>query len=143
MRHDLASGAWVEMRPVQDLKVRDREVYEAPLQFEVDITPDGKPDFSDRKFSLKLPVAQRRSLLCRLLTGWSYDLVRPTWAGGIENEESFSEIPLEDWDEIEELLRPYVARINLKPDPKGGRSATTTGSNGSSTTTARGHSRQA
>lgn len=143
MRHDLASGAWVEMRPIQDLKVRDREVYEAPLNFEVDITADGKPDMSGRKFSLKLPVAQRRSLLCRLLTSWSYDLPRPTWAGGIENEDSFSELPLDDSDEIENLLKPYIAKINLKPDPKGSRSATTTGSNGSSTTTVRGPSRPA
>ena len=140
MRHELTSGAWVEMRPIQSIVVRDREVYEAPLQFEVGIGADNKPDFSDRKFSLALPVAQKRSLLCRVLTGWSYDLVRPTWAGGIENEDSFSEIPLDDYDEIEELIRPWIDKINKKPDPKGSRSVTTTASNGSSTTTGRGRS---
>ena len=143
MRHDLTSGAWVEMRPVQDLKVRHREVYELPLQFEIGFGDDGKPDLSGRKFSVGTPVAQRRALLCRLLTAWSYDLERPAWAGGIEHEESFSEIPLDDWDEIEDLLKPYLAKIKTKPDPKGSRSATTTASNGSSTTTARGSSRQA
>jgi hypothetical protein len=143
MRHDLESGAWVELRPVQDLKVRDREVYEAPLlDFEVTVGADGKPDYSGRKFSLKAPQAQRRALLCRLMTAWSYDMARPSWAGGIENEESFSELPLADWDDIEALLKPYIAAIQNKPDPKGSRSATTTASNGSSTTTAKGRSRQ-
>lgn len=144
MRHDLASGAWVDLRPVQDLKVRDREVYEAPLyDFEVGIGADGQPDMGGRKFSLRTPQAQKRALLCRLLTGWSYDLARPVWAGGIENEDSITELPLEDWDEIQNLLAPYIAKINLKPDPKGGRPVTTSASNGSSTTTARGNSRPA
>lgn len=142
MRHDLPSGAWIEMRPVQDLKVRDREVYEAPLQFEIGMTDEGKPDLSGRKFSLALPVAQRRSLLCRLLTAWSYDLPLPRWAGGIENEDSFSELPLADWDAIEDLLQPYIGKIKVRPDPKGSPSATSTGSNGSSTTTGRASSRR-
>jgi hypothetical protein len=144
MRHDLKSGAWVEMRPVQDLKVRDREVYEAPLlDFEVSIGANGKPDMSGRKFSLKVPQAQKRALLCRLLTAWSFELPRPSWAGGIENEESFSELALGDYDEITTLLDPYITKISQKPDPKGSRRATTTASNGSSTTTGRDSSRPA
>jgi hypothetical protein len=143
VRNTLASGAWVDMRPVQDLKVRDREVYEAPLDFEVGFTPDGKPDFEGRKFSRSIIRGQRRALFCRLATAWSYELPRPFWAGGIENEESFVELPLEDWDEIDRLLDPYIVKINGKPDPKDSQSATTTGSNGSSTTTARGRSRPA
>jgi hypothetical protein len=142
MRHDLTSGAWVEMRPLGDLKVRDREVYEAPLlDFEIGMGDDGKPDLGGRKFSLKMPEAQRRALLCRLLTGWSYALTRPTWAGGIENEESLSELPLDDWDEIAVLLQPYIRKVTEKPDPKGARSATTTGSSISSTTKGRANSR--
>ena len=141
MRHDLTSGQWVDMRPVQDLKVRDQEVYEAPLtDFEIGFGEDGKPDLGERKFSMKIPKLQRRALLCRLLTAWSFDLPRPMWEGGIENEESFSELPLEDWQEIEALLEPYVEKIKLKPDPKGSRSGTSTGSSTSSTTTARANS---
>jgi hypothetical protein len=144
MRHELSSGAWVDLRPAADLKVRDREVYEAPLyDFEVTLGPDGRPDFTDRKFSMKVPRAQRKALLCRLITGWSYDLPVPSWAGGIENEDSFSELPIGDADELDALLAPYLAVIQHKPDPKGGRSATTTASNGSSTTTAKGRSRPA
>jgi hypothetical protein len=131
------------MRPVSDLKVRDREVYEAPLtDFEVGFRADGKPDFSAKKMNIGAPKEQRRALLCRLLTAWSYELPRPSWAGGIENEESLHELPLDDWDEISRLLDPYIAKISGKPDPKGGRSATTTASNGSSTTTGRGPSRR-
>src|ERR1700691_3576688 len=132
------------MRPVTDLKVRDREAYEAPLtDFEVSVGADGKMDMGGRKFSLKVPKAQRRALLCRLLTAWSYELPRPLWEGGIENEESLAEVPLDDWDEIHALLEPYVEKIQNRPDPKGARSGTTTASNGSSTTRAQGRSRQA
>jgi hypothetical protein len=143
VRHDLESGAWVELRPVQDLKVRDRDVYEAPMRdLDVGIGADGKPDRSGVKFNLRTPELQRRALLCRLLTGWSYEMPRPMWAGGIENEDSLSEVPLDDWGEIEKLLAPYVTKIQNRPDPKGSRSPTTTASNGSSTTTAKGPSRQ-
>ncbi len=144
MRHELPSGAWIDLRPVTDLKVRDREVYEAPLMdFEVGMGPDGKPDMGGHTFSLKIPKVQRKALLCRLMTGWSYEWARPAWAGGIENEESFAELPLDDWDEIEALLAPYIAKIAVRPNPKGGRSATSTSSSTSSTTTGRDSSRPA
>ena len=141
MRYELESGAWIDLRPVQDLKSRDRDVWDdahdQAMGISATVAEDGHLDIQ------RLPVTPsrlsrlpRRALLCRLLNSWSYDgLPLPRWAGGIENEESLAEIPLEDDDEIQALLDPYVEKIRARPDPKGRRGATTTKSgNGSSAT---------
>lgn len=143
MRHDLESGAWIDLRPVQDLKSRDRDVWDDAHDQAMGITAtvsDGAIDIQ------RVPVTPsmlhrmpRHALLCRLLNGWSYDLPLPRWAGGIENEESLAELPLDDEDEIGALLEPYVARVLARPDPKGRHGATTTKSgSGSSATRPRG-----
>lgn len=139
MEHTLPSGATISLRPVQDLKSRDRDVWDDAQAQAMGISASYGADdvtISDVKVApATLHRLPRRALLCRLLTGWSYELPRPAWAGGIENEESFAELPLDDEDAIYELLEPYVVKVGQKPDPKGRRGATTTKSSSSSKAT--------
>lgn len=128
MQHAMPSGATVDLRPVSDLKYRDEQVYNAPMRMNVQVSADGRLDVA-AAYSQGLADQQRQALLCRLLTGWSYDMPRPVWVGGVENEDSFLDLPLDDWHELRALAEPYIARIGAKPDPK---EAITSASNGSS-----------
>lgn len=147
MRHELASGAWVDLRPVQDLKSRDRDVWDDAHDQAMGVSASiANMEIDVREIAVspaRLARLPRRALLARLLTAWSYEeLPRPRWAGGIENEESLAEVPLDDMDEITALLEPYVARIQARPDPKGRRGATGTKSSSASKATPAHDSRQ-
>lgn len=131
MKTELASGAWVEHRPIQDLKAKDKDAVSLSVKMAIPITEEGEIDRSQGLLmSGSMQLAARNAVLARVITGWSYEWPVPYFeAAEVHNEESIDEIPIDDFNEIEELLSPYLAKLRQRPDPKG---ATTSASNGSS-----------
>lgn len=131
MRTDLESGAWVEHRPIQDLKAKDKDAVSMSVKMAIPLTEDGELDRSQGlAFSGSMELAARNAAIARVITGWSYDWPVPYFeAGEVHGAQLIDEIPLDDWNEIEELITPYLAKLRKKPDPKKG---TTSGSSGSS-----------
>ncbi len=141
MQHTLESGETIDLRPVKGpngLKAKDKDAYEAAIKLYVEFDDKGMPDMSGIPFSMSLTKLQRNALLARLLLGWSLKdddgnpLPLPAWNGeqdSIDNEASLGEIDIDSWNEIEEILEPYIAKVARKPDPKG---TTTASSNGTS-----------
>lgn len=135
MRTTLKSGAWVEHRPIQDLKRKDKRQlseFKRP-NIQGAITPDGKVDMDALLAGMDVLsyVADGQDFCwALLLTGWSYDLPLPAVADGeLINAASIGELPLDDADELEALFEPYQDKLSRQPDPKG---TTTSASNGSS-----------
>jgi hypothetical protein len=138
-RHELSSGNWIELRPIQTLKQRDKDVYDGAIKLYVDFDDEGKPDMSRMPLSMSIQKVRRNALFARLVVAWSFTaddditpLPVPRWISddaGVENEDSIGDLPIDDGDEIWELMAPYITKCDRKPDPKG---TTTDGSNGTS-----------
>lgn len=138
MRTTLTSGAWVEHRPIQDLKRKDKQLlagFKRP-NLQGALTPDGKVDMDAVLAGMDVLsyVADGEDFCWALvLTAWSYDLPLPAvHEGELLNGASIGELPLEDGEELEALFAPYQDKLRRQPDPKGAQSATTSNSNGSS-----------
>jgi hypothetical protein len=131
VKTELASGAWVEHRPIQDLKAKDKDAVSLSVKMVIPLTEDGELDRSQgMAFSGAMQLAARNACIARVITGWSYEWPVPQFeAGEVTWTESIGEIPLDDMNEIEQLLEPYLAKLRQRPDPKKG---ITSGSNGSS-----------
>src|SRR5689334_10775346 len=97
----------------------------------IPITEDGEFDRSQgMAFTGAMQLAARNAVIARVITGWSYGTPVPYFeAGEVCNAESIDEIPLDDFNEIEELIAPYLAKLRQRADPKRG---ITSASNGSS-----------
>lgn len=135
MRTTLTSGAWVEHRPIQDLKRKDKQLlagFKRP-NLQGALTPDGKVDMAAVLAGMDVMsyVADGEDFCWALvLTAWSYDLPLPAvHEGELLNAASIGELPLEDGEELEALFAPYQDKLRRQPDPKG---TTTSASNGSS-----------
>lgn len=141
MKTIFESGAWVEHRPIQDLKAKDKDAVSLSVKMVIPLTEDGELDRSQgMAFSGAMQLAARNAVLARVVTAWSYDWPVPHYeAGEVHGAELIDEIPIDDFNELEELLAPYLAKLRQKPDPKG---ATTSASNGSSRASAAHNSRR-
>jgi hypothetical protein len=125
MHVDFASGNWVDIVPIQGLKAKHRDAFEGAPKIYLKFDAEGKPDLSDMPLSLTMSKLQRNGLLSTLIMDWSFSddngskLPVPYWDGTeIRSNESFGEIPLDDMDEIEDLVGPYMAKVQRRPDPK-------------------------
>lgn len=136
MKKDFASGHWIDITPIQALKAKHRDAFEGAPKIYLQFDDEGNPDLSDMPLSMSLTKLQRNGLLATLIYDWSFTatddagnptgvkLPVPSWDGTeIRDNESFGEIPLDDMDELEDLLKPYLDKVQRKPDPK----TTTTG----------------
>ena len=134
MKTTLESGAWVEHRPIQDLKAKDKDAVSLSVKMAIPVTEDGEIDRSQGLLMTgAMQLAARNAVLARVITGWSYEAPVPQFeASEVHNADSIDEIPIDDFNEIEELLAPYLAKLRQKPNPKAQTAATTTSSNGSS-----------
>jgi hypothetical protein len=135
VRHELTSGAWVEVRPIQDLKAKDKFAVSAAIKMLIPVTDDGE---LDTKAGLSLGGAmQTRSIaavIARCVTAWSFTtedgapLPKPVYEyEQITHEDSIDELPLDDFNEIEELLNPYLRKLRQRPNPKGATTSTSSG----------------
>ena len=130
MRKTFASGAWVDHRPLQDLKAKDKDAVSESARMALPVTEEGKVDLSRGvTMSGVMQTAARNACIARLVTAWSYDLPVPKWENHeIRDEDSIGELPLDDIWELEELIAPALAKLRKRPDPK----ATTTTSSSTS-----------
>jgi hypothetical protein len=130
MHVDLMSGHSIDITPLSGLKAKHRDAYEGAPKIYMKFDDDGNPDLSDMPLSMSLAKLQRNALLATLISAWTFTddngaaLPVPKWADNeIANDWAFGEIPLDDFNEIEDLLKSYLAKVTRKPDPK----ETTTG----------------
>lgn len=142
MRTTLTSGAWIEHVPVQDLKSGHSRKLAAHTKLSVPpgaLSDDGKVDMDALMAGVdmfKFSAAKQDALWALLISKWSYDLPVPDLVEDeIENAGSLDELPLDDYEEIGQVLAPHAEKLARRPDPKG---ATTSASNGSSPARARG-----
>lgn len=130
MRTTLTTGAEIEHRPIQDLKAKDKDAVSTSVKMAIPLDDDGEFDRSQGMvFSGAMGLAARNAVIARVITSWPYGPVPHYEAGEVHGAELIDEIPLDDFNEIEELIAPYLAKLRQKPNPKG---ATTSGSSGSS-----------
>ena len=143
MRTELESGAWVEHRPLGDLKGKDKDALTRVIRYSLPAGIDLEhPDLAALASGMPMQeftLRQRDATWAQVITAWSFTAgdgtplpVPHVQDSDIADVESFGEIPLDDFEEIEALLAPYLAKLQRRPDPKGSQSATTSASNGSS-----------
>jgi hypothetical protein len=125
------SGAWVEHRPVQDLKAKDKDAVSSAVKMAIPLTDEGEFDRSQGMvFSGAMQLAARNAVIARVITSWSFGTPVPVYeAGEVHGADAIDEIPLDDFNELEDLIAPYLAKLRQRPSPKG---ATTSASNGPS-----------
>jgi hypothetical protein len=129
MRTELASGAWVEHRSIDDLKMKDHDAVSRAVKMAMPMTAEGEIDLSGGvSLGGDLQINRRNAAIARIVTAWSYDFPVPVIENKeIRGEESIGEIPIDDGLELAQLLEPYMAKLGRRPDPKG---TTTSSSNG-------------
>lgn len=136
MRHDLPSGAWLEIKPVQDLKGKDADRYRRAVRMMLPRTTEGDLDV---KLGVALGIdtreVKRDAAIACFVTAWSYlgdddaPLPVPELAdSAVTSRESVGDYPLDDARAIDDIIRPYLTKLD-PPDPK---ETTTSSSNGRS-----------
>jgi hypothetical protein len=133
MRTTFTSGAWVEHVPIQDLKGKHKRNLERVGRPQP-VFRDGELDREATMSGLDIlswQAAKRDAAWAMVVDGWSYDLPVPELGddGQVTDLDSFGELPLDDFGELEALMVPFEEKLARKPDPKG---VTTSSSNGSS-----------
>ena len=125
MRHDLESGAWVEMTPLQELRGKDRDRFEKAVRFGLPLTEDGELDVM-RGVAERIDTRQvrRNAAMGCFITAWSFEkdgepLPVPGLddLGRVARPEVIGDYPIDDEDGIEALIAPYLAKLR-RPDPK-------------------------
>lgn len=148
MRHILTSGQWIEVLPIQGLRAKHKDAAESAIKLYVAFDDKGQPDLSNMPLTMTIPKAQLHVIMAMCITSWSFELVtvdnesgeesvqgllpKPQWqaegpTGTILYEDSFGEIGIDDWAELEDFFGPYMEKVRRRPDPKG---TTTASSNG-------------
>lgn len=135
MRVDLPSGHFIDIAPVSGLKAKHKDAFEGAPKLYIQFKEDGTPDLSNMPVSMSISKLQQYALLATLVSDWSFTaddgvtkLPIPRWTGdSIESVESFGEIPIDDANDIEDLLQPYLAKVRRKPDPTRTTTASSTG----------------
>jgi hypothetical protein len=135
LRTELASGAWVEHRPLTDLKFRDKDTLGLVMAGNLPggVEPGQDPKTVSPLMHARMNRIARDATWALVLTDWSFDLPLPVVADGeLINAASIGDLDPDDGIELVGLFAPFVAKLLRQPDPKGGRTATSSSSNGSS-----------
>ena len=141
VRHDLTSGAWVEVRPIGELKRNDKIAVQR-LQFEGIPMNDGDIDWhagalmpgGAGAINVRFGENRRNTAIALVVTAWSFDGIEVPQVrdGCLIGGDGIGELPLDDYDELEALIDPYIEKLTKAPDPKAPAAATTSSSNGRS-----------
>jgi hypothetical protein len=130
LKTTLASGAEIEHRPIQDLKAKDKDAVSASVKMAIPLNEEGELDRSNGlMMGGAMQLAARNAVISRVITAWPYGPVPHYEAGEVHGAELIDEIPLDDFNEIEALIDPYLKKLRQKPSPK---ASTTSASSGSS-----------
>ena len=119
MRTTLESGAEIEHRPIQDLVAKDKDAVSLSVKMAIPITEEGDIDRSKGLLmSGSMQLAARNAVIARVITKWPYGPVPHFEAGEVHGAELIDEIPIDDFNEIEELIAPYLAKLRQRANPK-------------------------
>ena len=135
MRTTFASGAWVEHLPIGELKGKHKRNLDKVGKPVPVFTPGGDFDQAATMSGIDVmswQAAKRDAAWAMVIEKWSFGLPLPQFdaaSGEVTGADAFGELPIDDFEELEELLAPFEDKLNRRPDPKG---ATTSSSNGSS-----------
>jgi hypothetical protein len=137
MRTTLDSGAWIGHVPVQELKGGHKRKLDRagkPQLAPGSVDESGNVDIGVIVAGMDIAswsAAKKDALWALLIDDWSYEAPVPVLEadGTVTGADAFDEIPLADYEEIEQLFEPYAAKLNRRPDPK---HSITSASNGSS-----------
>ena len=140
MRHELTSGAWVEVRPIQDLKRKDKvavarmRYYQVPLDDELSLDQAAvMATIGAGGFNERWRANTASAVAALVITGWSFDAPLVAIEGGqFANEDSLDELGIDDSNELDAILAPYAEKLTAVPDPKAQAAETTSSSNGRS-----------
>lgn len=142
MRHTFESGQWIDVLPIQALRAKHKDAVDAAVKMYVAFDEKGQPDLSSMPITMSVAKAQRNVLMSILISAWSFNssmtdpdtgepvpgteipLPVPVWhadgaQGLIEGEDSFGEIEIDDFNELELFFAPYLEKLRRRPDPKG------------------------
>ena len=124
MKTTFESGAWVEHRLIQDMVAKDKDAVSLSVKMAIPITEDGEIDRSQGLLmSGAMQLAARNAVIARVITAWSYVAPVPYFeAQEVHDAESIDGIPIDDFNELEALIAPYLDKLRQRPNPK----ATTT-----------------
>lgn len=157
MRHTLKSGNWIEILPIQALKAKHRDRTDGAVKLYVQFDSEGNPDLSNMPLSMTLNTVRRNALMAQIITAWSFVLADyddegnvkegsaaslpvPYWNGDTQEivyEASYGEIDIDDMADLEDILAPYMEKLQRRPNPK-----ETTTESSSGTSKGRAHSRR-
>lgn len=100
---------WAEIRPVSDLRARDKKAVTRAIT--VDVGDDGVSHVS-----VGIADDMRDALLVRLITAWSYELPLP-----VADPASLDELPVAAYDALIEATKEHYRLVDFKKRPgKGG-----------------------
>lgn len=139
MRHDFPSGAWAELRPIADLRGKDKRLFEDARFTGYVRDSDGDVDVEVTLATLGLGgrrdlygVNIRAAACALVITSWSFDVPRPVidpQSRQVSGAQALDEdLGLDDLNELESVLLPYQLALSRRPDPKAPAAATTTSS---------------
>jgi hypothetical protein len=139
VKHTFGTGEWVELIPLDALRIKHKKRLLAVTNSIVPVSADGEFDRaavlsrhgSWQGYTALHSSTQFAALVALTVTAWSWDVPVPQITdGALIHAESIDEVPLE----LEDLLSPYLTRLTRDPDPK---EVTTSSSNGVSPARAR------
>lgn len=161
MRHTLSDGVtWIDVLPLAAIKAKHKDAVDAAIKLYVAFDDKGQPDLSNMPITMSIAKAQRNVLMAVCILRWSVTTVDmnedgepiegteralevPVWhadgaQGFIEHEDSFGELDIDIFNELEDYFAPYMEKVRRRPDPKG----TTTASSNATSKAKESHSRK-
>lgn len=130
MKLELPSGNWIELRGPEQLNAGDRTAMHAAVTLPMDASRLESGSVGMMNVSLGMVEAQNYAVLARVIFAWSYPMCLPREDASEGYEDSLKQIPLDDWDVIEEAVAGHMAKLRGS-GPKGKKTATAS-SNGTS-----------
>ena len=113
MRHDLESGAWIEITPLQDLKGKDRDRFDKVIRFALPLTEAGDLD-AIRTVAERLDMREvrRDAAMACFITAWSFETApgEPLPELALAEFYSFHRMDAKVF-EIVKRVRPTTARL--------------------------------
>lgn len=123
MRHTFESGEWVDLLPIQDLKVKHRDKLIETANYGAALNDDGEVDRAaiaatpggPARYWLRYQRRRRDITVALVVQAWSYPVPVPevTPDGELINADSVGETDAE----LVHLIEPYLDKLSRDPDP--------------------------
>lgn len=101
---------WVDLRAVSTLRAGDRKAVDRSKVYTM--SADGQPIV---EYSAADATDRDNALLARIIVAWSYsELPKDPLPVPVADPSSLDEVPLDAYDVLDELLRPYREALDFK-----------------------------